>query len=269
VTVNGIVVRTLGARADASRDVIAVDGERIATRGVRRTIVLHKPRGVVSTLADPAGRPTVAALVSGVPERVYPIGRLDVNTTGLLLLTNDGALAAGLLHPRQAVARQYRAKVHGTPGEEALARLRRGVRLEDGRTGPAQVRVVERLPTKTWLDITVTEGRSRLVRRMCAAIGHPVDKLARVRVGPLVLGDLPIGAWRELTARETEALRGAAGLTGAAAGAAGRKARGRRGRGTPRRRSRGRPESPPTAAGHGHESGPRRPRCQRRHRRRR
>src|SRR5437870_6529677 len=160
--------------------------------------MLHKPRGVVSTVADPQGRPTVVALVAGAGARLYPIGRLDVNTTGLLLLTNDGALAARLLHPRHALARVYHAKVRGTPSAEAITRLRRGVRLEDGKTAPARVRVLETLPTKTWLEITVYEGRWHLVRRMGEAVGHPVEKLARVRLGPLTLGTLPAGAWRDL-----------------------------------------------------------------------
>src|SRR5207249_11884535 len=137
----------------------------------------------VSTLADPQGRPTVGALVADAGGRLYPVGRLDVNTTGLLVLTNDGALAAALAHPRHGVARVYRAKVRGRPDEPALTRLRRGVRLDDGKTAPVRVRVLERLPTKTWLEIEVREGRTHLVRRMCEAVGHPADKLVRVRFG--------------------------------------------------------------------------------------
>src|SRR5207245_9488796 len=150
-------------------------GERSPPPGARRTLVLHKPRGVVSTLEDPEGRPTVAALVGGAG-RVYPVGRLDLNSTGLLLLTNDGALAAGLLHPRRAVTRVYHVKADGTPSEEAIPRLPRGGRLADGKTAPAHVRVLERLPTKTWLAVTVVEGRMHLVRRMCEAVGQRGDK---------------------------------------------------------------------------------------------
>jgi pseudouridine synthase len=210
VTVNGRVVRELGTRADPRRDRVAVDGEPLRF-GPRRTVVLHKPRGVVSTMEDPEGRPTVRALL-GEEGRLYPVGRLDVNTTGLLLLTNDGALAARLLHPRHALARVYHAKVRGAPAPEAIARLRRGVRLDDGKTAPAHVRVLETLPTKSWLEITVHEGRHHLVRRMCDAVGHPVEKLARVRLGPLGLGNLPPGAWRELRAAERDALASAVGL---------------------------------------------------------
>jgi 23S rRNA pseudouridine2605 synthase len=247
--VNGEVVRELGVRADRTRDAIAVDGEELAPRARRRTVVLHKPRGVVSTLADPQGRPTVAHLVAGAGERLYPVGRLDLNSTGLLLLTNDGALAAGLLHPRHAVPRVYRVKVDGTPSDEAITRLRRGVRLEDGKTAPARVRVVEKLPTKTWLEVTVTEGRTHLVRRMCEAVGHRVDKLARIRLGPLGLGTLAPGAWRELSFREREALRAAAGLSARGGGA---KVPARR-----RRARRKRPERPPPPPGPRHPAGAR------------
>ena len=234
-------MRELGQRADARHDRVVVDGEPVRV-GARRTIVLHKPRGVVTTLDDPQGRPTVATLLGDLGTRLYPVGRLDVNTTGLLVLTNDGALAAALMHPRRGVPRVYRAKVRGRPDEAAIARLRRGVRLDDGKTAPAHVRVVSALPTKTWLEVTVREGRQHLVRRMCAAVGHSVDKLARVRLGPLGLGDLPLGAWREVGARELAALRAAAGLSARGAGDAGRR---RRARGTPPRRPRAKPESPP------------------------
>jgi len=251
VTVNGVVVRALGTRADPERDRIALDGERIAVASARRTLVMHKPRGVVSTLGDPEGRPTVAALVAGAG-RVYPVGRLDLKSTGLLLLTNDGALAAGLLHPRGAVTRVYHVKVDGTPSEEAITRLRRGVRLADGKTVPAHVRVLERLPTKTWLQVTVVEGRTHLVRRMCEAVGHRVDKLARVRFGPVALGTLPPGAWRDVTPRELAALRAAAGLRPGG----GVPAPPRRARDTRPRRPRPRPGPPPPGGAHGGPSAP-------------
>ena len=248
---NGVVVCALGTRADPERDRIALDGERIAVASVRRTIVMHKPRGVVSTLGDPEGRPTVAALVAGAG-RVYPVGRLDLKSTGLLLLTNDGALAAGLLHPRGAVTRVYHVKVDGTPSEEAITRLRRGVRLADGKTVPAHVRVLERLPTKTWLQVTVVEGRTHLVRRMCEAVGHRVDKLARVRFGPVALDTLPPGAWRDVTPRELAALRAAAGLRPGG----GAPAPPRRARDTWPRRPRPRPGPPPPGGAHGGPSAP-------------
>src|SRR5439155_1656213 len=139
------------------RRLVRVVGRKEAP-GPRRTVVVHKPRGIVSTLDDPEGRPTVRTLLGGVKSRLYPVGRLDVNTTGLLLLTNDGGLAAALLHPRRGVPRVYHAKVRGAPGEQALTRVRRGVHLEDGKTLPAEVRILEQRPTQTWLEITVREG---------------------------------------------------------------------------------------------------------------
>ena len=254
MSVNGAVVRELGQRADPAHDRIVVDGEAIHL-GARRTVMLHKPRGVVSTRDDPEGRATVVGLLRGIRERLYPVGRLDVNSTGLLLLTNDGALAARLTHPRHRVPRVYSVKVRGAPDDAAVARLRRGVRLEDGKTQPALVRVVHRLPTKSWLEVSVREGRKNLVRRMCEAVGHPVDKLARVRLGPLVLGDLPAGAWRDLTPRELAALRIAAGFS-ARRRAEGAAARGRRARDRRPRRPRPRLASPPPDGGRGGGAGP-------------
>jgi 23S rRNA pseudouridine2605 synthase len=213
VTVNGRTVTELGTRANAERDEIAVDGERLVRKGrFRRTVMLHKPRGVVTTLSDPEGRPTIRDVLGEIDERLYPVGRLDLQTTGLLLLTNDGALAQGLMHPRRQVERVYHAKVDGTPDGRALARLRRGVRLEDGLVTPTQLRVVKALPTKTWIEVGVHEGRKHVVRRLFESIGHKVDKLERVRLGPLSLGRLPLGAWRDLTRTEVDALRAVAGL---------------------------------------------------------
>ena len=231
------MVRELGTRADPVRDEIAVDGERVARRPRRRTIALHKPRGVVSTLADPEGRPTVRTLVAELGERVYPIGRLDLQSTGLLLLTNDGALAQGLMHPARGVERVYHVKVHGSPGGRELGRLRRGVRLDEGLVVPTRVRRMKALPRKTWLEIGLREGRKHVVRRLCAALGLPVDKLIRVRLGPVMLGDLEPGAWRELTPTEMGVLERVAGLRSAKRGAATR-ARGSRGSGR-------RPRTPP------------------------
>ncbi len=193
VSVNGAVVTTLGTRADPTIDVVALDGEPLRPPATLRTILLHKPRGVVTTLADPERRPTVRSLLPDVAERVYPVGRLDLMTSGLLLLTNDGTLAAALMHPRNRVARLYHAKVRGTPTAATLRRMATGVRLEDGPAAVARVQVLERLPTKTWLEITVREGRWRLVRRLCDAVGHPVEKLERVRLGALRLGNAARG----------------------------------------------------------------------------
>jgi 23S rRNA pseudouridine2605 synthase len=219
VTVNGQVVRELGTRAVPGRDVVTVDGERLDWEAPRHTLILHKPRGVVSTMSDPEGRPTVRDLVRGLGERLYPVGRLDLQTSGLLLLTNDGALAAGLLSGERGVERVYEVKIDGRPSARTIERLRRGVRLGPGPPVVAGVRVLRELPTKTWLEVRVRRGQWHVVRRLCEAVGHRVDKLMRVAFGPVELGAMPPGAFREVTRGELEALRVAAGLIEARPGA--------------------------------------------------
>lgn len=206
MTVNGKTVRTLGAKA-LPTDQIRVDDRALPTVRDPLYIMVHKPVGVVTTTRDPEGRPTVLQLVPSGLSRLFPVGRLDVQSTGLVLLTNDGDLAATLTHPRYHVPRTYRVKVSGTPDERALTRLRRGIRLDDGPTGPVEVSVEQRRPTKTWLTMTVHEGRNHLIRRLCEAVGHSVEKLQRVGLGPLALGKLAIGGARPLTPREITALR--------------------------------------------------------------
>jgi 23S rRNA pseudouridine2605 synthase len=204
VSVDGRVV-TDPARDVTGEEAIAVDGEAVRAPGARVVYALHKPAGVVSTAADTHGRRTVVDLVpSG--QRLYPVGRLDADTTGLILLTNDGDLAYALTHPRFEVPRTYRARVEGRPGERALRALRAGVELDDGRTAPAQVRLVGTHE----LELTIHEGRKRQVRRMCEAVGHRVVELRRVAFGPLRLGDLGAGRHRRLTPAEVERLRRAA-----------------------------------------------------------
>jgi 23S rRNA pseudouridine2605 synthase len=207
VRVNGEVA-TLGTRADPEHDTIEVDG---AIVGVRQGLVhylLNKPAGVVTTASDPQGRPTVAGLVPEEP-RVYPVGRLDADTEGLLLLTNDGELAHRLTHPSFGVEKEYLAEVEGTPSRGALRRLREGVELEDGPTAPAKASLVG----DHTLRLTIHEGRNRQVRRMCAAVGHPVVRLVRVRIGPLADRRLAPGEWRELTQREVRDLERAVATT--------------------------------------------------------
>jgi 23S rRNA pseudouridine2605 synthase len=204
VTVNGTVV-TDPARDVTGEEAIAVDGEAVRAPGARVVYALHKPAGVVSTAADTHGRRTVVDLVPA-GHRLYPVGRLDADTTGLILLTNDGDLAYALTHPRFEVPRTYRARVEGRPGERALQALRAGVELDDGRTAPAQVRLLG--PHE--LELTIHEGRKRQVRRMCEAVGHRVVELRRVAFGPLRLGDLGAGRHRRLTAAEVARLRKAA-----------------------------------------------------------
>jgi 23S rRNA pseudouridine2605 synthase len=202
VSVDGETVR------DPARDVgednrILVDGRAIEGPEPRLTYAVHKPVGVVSTAQDTHGRPTVVGLVPDHGLRLYPVGRLDADTTGLILLTNDGDLAYALTHPSFEVPRTYRARVEGRPDERALRALRLGVELEDGRTAPARVRRVG--PHE--IELTIHEGRKRQIKRMCDAVGHPIVALKRVAFGPLRLGELAAGRHRRLTAAEVERLR--------------------------------------------------------------
>lgn len=214
VVVNGEVVMTLGTKADPSRDDIRVDGRRLRFDIRQRYIVLNKPKGYVTTRSDPEGRKTVMDLLEGIREYVYPVGRLDYETDGLLLMTSDGDLAAKLTHPSHEVERVYEAWVVGAPAEDELEKLRRGVFLDGRRTVPATVRRggTSGKGTKqlTKLTIALHEGRNRQVRRMCATIGHPVRRLTRIRMGPISLGDLRPGHWRDLTPKEIRLLQEAA-----------------------------------------------------------
>jgi 23S rRNA pseudouridine2605 synthase len=204
VTVEGQVV-TDPARDVTEADVVAVDGEPI--RSERRVVyAVNKPRGVVSTAADTHGRPTVVEMIRGEVRRLYPVGRLDADTTGLLLLTNDGELANLLTHPRYGVEKVYRVRVRPRLRQAAVEALRAGVRLDDGPAHAVRVREV----SGEVLEITLTEGRKRQVRRMCEAVGHRVVDLERIRYGPLRLGSLSLGSHRRLRPDEIEALREAA-----------------------------------------------------------
>ncbi|MCB0980974.1 MAG: rRNA pseudouridine synthase [Acidimicrobiaceae bacterium] len=200
VTVNGEVAR-LGRRVDPDVDVVEVDGAPVGVKPGLVHYLLNKPAGVVTTAKDTHGRPTVVDLVPAEP-RVFPVGRLDAETEGLLLLTNDGELANRVAHPRHGVEKEYLAVVRGHLNGGALRRLREGVDLDDGRTAPAKVSQ----PEPGMLRITIHEGRNRQVRRMCEAVGHPVERLIRVRIGPLRDGALAPGEWRELTQAELKAL---------------------------------------------------------------
>jgi pseudouridine synthase len=207
VTVNGETVRELGTRVDPRVDVVRVDGRRVGAPPARHSYyMLNKPRGYVTTLSDPEGRPTVRDLLTGVRPRVFPVGRLDFHSEGLLLLTDDGDLAHGLTHPGRGVPKTYAVKVRGTPDGRALARLRRGIRLDGRPTLPARVRLTKRADN-SWLELIVVEGRQHLVRRMLAAVGHPVLKLKRTALDGLKLGRLPSGRLRPLTPDELARLR--------------------------------------------------------------
>lgn len=208
---NGKTVRELGTKADPTRDRVTIDGRPVRP-GRLRYLAFHKPVGMVCSMADPEGRPSIGDVVREMREHVFPVGRLDWESSGLVLLTNDGDLAQRLTHPRYGVEKVYRVKVRGLPDEDALARLRRGVRLADGPTAPAEVVVERRLDRKMRLRVTVREGRNRLVRRMFEAIGTPVDRLSRESIGSLRLGSLRSGEVRELADGEVLALRRATRL---------------------------------------------------------
>jgi 23S rRNA pseudouridine2605 synthase len=193
-----------------SRDVVEVDGERVVLQPLAH-ILLNKPPGVVTTASDPHGRRTVVELVPAEP-RVVPVGRLDADTTGALLLTNDGDLAHRLAHPRYGVPKVYEADVEGAPSPDSLTKLREGVGLEDGPTAPAKALVLRRGTRTSRIELTLHEGRKHQVKRMCEAVGHPVRQLHRARYADLELDGLELGDWRELTAEEVSALRRRVGL---------------------------------------------------------
>jgi 23S rRNA pseudouridine2605 synthase len=206
VAVNGQTA-VLGARVDVERDEVAVDGTVYSVLPDLVTYLLNKPMGVVSTAHDPQGRPTVVDLVPAEP-RVFPVGRLDLDTEGLLLLTNDGALAHRLTHPRFGVDKEYLAQVEGTPSRAALRRLREGVDLDDGRTAPARASS----PQPGVIRLVIHEGRNRQVRRMCEAVGHPVLRLVRTRIGPITDTRLGPGEWRAVEPDELLDLQRAVGV---------------------------------------------------------
>ncbi|HZR43581.1 MAG TPA: pseudouridine synthase [Ktedonobacteraceae bacterium] len=213
VQVNGITVTTQGTRIDPQQDHVSVDGKPVHIAVDHAYLLLNKPVGYVSTAHDPQGRPTVLDLLPDELRqlRVYPVGRLDIDTSGLLLLTNDGDFALHLTHPRYSMEKHYEALVQGHPSAVELAALRRGVVItEDNgqfhKTSPAQVHPLRRVGATSWLALTIHEGRKRQVRRMLAAIGHPVLQLARVGVGPLTLKGVPTGKWRYLTHDEVDVL---------------------------------------------------------------
>ena len=208
VTVNGAPVRELGTKADPAVDDIRVDGRRVKSAERPRYVLLNKPKGYVTTRSDPQRRATVMELLKAVREYIYPVGRLDFDTEGLLLLTNDGELAAQLTHPRHEVARVYEVKVAGVPDAHDLSRVAKGVPIDGRRTEPAHVEMLEGKDDRhATLRITIAEGRNRQVRRMFDSIGHPVDYLRRIAIGPLKDPKLKPGHWRDLTPGEVAALK--------------------------------------------------------------
>ncbi|MDH3446179.1 MAG: rRNA pseudouridine synthase [Deltaproteobacteria bacterium] len=214
VAVNGKIIRQLGAQADPVKDSIKVDGKRIRPPSAPLYIALHKPPGVITTLDDPQHRPDLTPFLRklGEKKRVYPVGRLDFNSSGLLLLTNDGELAQRLMHPRFGVKKVYHVKLSACPTTDDLARLRNGIRLEDGLTAPARARVLQKLRKNAWVEIELHEGRKREVRRMFLALGYFVEKLVRMRVGAVLLRGLAPGELRPLTNIEVRELKKSVGL---------------------------------------------------------
>jgi pseudouridine synthase len=207
VSVNGKIVETLGFKADPSRDHIKVDGKRLAPFEPKVILLLNKPRGYLSTVKDPKGRPTIMDLLKSVKWRVYPVGRLDFDAEGLLLLTNDGDLAHLFSHPRFSIPKTYLVKVAGVPEEKKLNRLGRGVMLEDGEAKAVSCSLIRQREKNSWVRVVVTEGRNHLVKRMFSVIGHTVLKLKRIEYGPIRLGDLPFGQFRYLTPEEMEKIK--------------------------------------------------------------
>ena len=213
VTVNGQTVTELGTKADPDVDEVRVDGRRVKPVQRRRYILLYKPRGYITSRSDPQQRPTVIDLLDkgGVREYVYPVGRLDYDSEGLLILTSDGELAARLTHPRHGVPREYHARVRGVPDRHELERLSRGIVIEGRRTAPAQVTIAKVIEGEggrdAILSFVLREGRNRQVRDMCDAIGHPVVRLRRVRIGPISDDRIRPGEFRDLTPREIAALK--------------------------------------------------------------
>ena len=209
VMVDGRRVTRLGSTVDPAINVLTVDGKRINPAVQKTYLLLNKPRGYITSLDDPQQRKTVMDLVATVRGRVFPVGRLDYDAEGLLLFTNDGELANRLLHPKFMIPRTYLVKVKGCPSPQAVKRLRSGLRLADGPTRPAHVRLIDKTDKNSWITITVTEGRNNLIKRMFDSVGNRVLKLKRIRFGSLTLGDLPTGHYRFLRSEEIAGLIGA------------------------------------------------------------
>ncbi len=207
VAIGARACREPRVRVDLDRDEILLDGRRVTEPKLRLVVALNKPVGAITTRADPRGRPTVYDLIATLGEWVFPVGRLDSDTSGLLILTNDHCLGQALTDPERHVPKVYHARVRGIPERWAIETLRQGVTLDDWTTRPARVRLLGTLADgSSWMELTLIEGKNRQVRRMCAAVGHEVLDLTRVMIGRLALGELPVGAWRRLGPPEVELL---------------------------------------------------------------
>jgi len=207
VSVNGRVIRKLGSRADPEKDHIKVDGKLINPKQPKTYILLNKPKGYITSLRDTEGRPTVIDLLRNVKTRVYPVGRLDYDTEGLLLLTNDGDLAHAIMHPKREIPKTYHVKIKGLLEDSDIQKLRGGIKIGDSFTAPADVKRLRRTNHNSWIEMTIHEGRKRQIRRMLERIGHPVLKLKRVKIGFLDIKGLEVGKYRYLSLEEVSRLK--------------------------------------------------------------
>ncbi|WP_304507458.1 pseudouridine synthase [Anaerotignum sp.] len=209
IKVNGKVITELGTKVDPQKDEVLYQDKKVSKKEVEMVyIMLHKPEGYVTTAKEQFGRPGVMDLIRDVKERIFPVGRLDYDTSGLLLLTNDGDLTYKLTHPKHDVEKTYTAKLYGTPDDMDLQKFRRGVFIDGRKTKPAKIQILEKGDRQSVVEIVIHEGRNRQVRKMCEAIKHPVAQLKRVATGELKLGDLPRGKYRHLTPKEVKYLKG-------------------------------------------------------------
>lgn len=206
VEVNGVKITELGTKVDAG-DIVKVDGKEVKQEEKKVYILLNKPVGYITTAKDQFSRKTVLDLVDGVQERIYPVGRLDYDTSGILLLTNDGDLAYKLTHPSREADKVYQAKIKGILNDDEIQAFKAGIRIDDYTTSPAKIRVLERTGTDSMVEVTIHEGKNRQVRRMFEAVGHTVLKLRRISIGPVKLGSLEEGSWRHLAPEEVKSLK--------------------------------------------------------------
>jgi len=207
IKVNGITVKELGTKVNPESDIIKVDGKICNIKHHFIYILLNKPKGVLTSVKDPFGRPTVLQLLKGVKERVFPVGRLDKDTEGLLLLTNDGDITYKLTHPKFKVSKTYIAHINGVISQNKIRALERGIMLEDGLTSPAKIKIIKISDNSTIIELKIYEGKKRQIRRMCAAIGHPVISLKRTQIGKLSLKSLRVGQWKYLNQEEINYLK--------------------------------------------------------------
>ncbi|MEW6109883.1 MAG: pseudouridine synthase [Nitrospirota bacterium] len=201
VTINGMVA-VIGMKADPSKDHIKVDGKLLVKPEKKVYFILNKPRGVITTLIDPQGRPTIKGFLRGIKERVFPVGRLDYDSEGMLIVTNDGEFAHAVLHPSKKIPKTYLVKVKGVLEEEEIEKLRRGMRLDRHVTAPAKVRRLRKTENNSWIEMTIYEGKKRQIRRMLERVGHPVVRLIRIRINGLEMGELPPGTYRRISPDE-------------------------------------------------------------------